>query len=207
MLNQIDIPEDKSGDWKITHFEVTEKEAELNNLRETFNGSGRFVELGIYTRLTRKGKVIMSDTPAEMQDLRILSRKIKTSYRSESNLALVNGLGLGIALQLILEEPRIKHLTIIEKSADVIMLVAPHWNSKYGNRLTIVHADAFEYKPPKNTRYCVVWHDIWNNITSDNLPEMHRLHRKYGKRCDWQGSWCRWQCEEAKRQEKRRIFV
>ena len=52
-------------------------------------------------------------------------------------------------------------------------------------------ADALEYKPPRGEQYDVVWHDIWPNICTDNLPEMHKLHRKYGRRCNWQGSWCR----------------
>lgn len=61
--------------------------------------------------------------------------------------------------------------------------------------MQIINADAFAYKPPKSKRYGAVWHDIWANICADNLPEMHKLHRKYGRIADWQGSWCRWQCE------------
>jgi hypothetical protein len=31
------------------------------------------------------------------------------------------------------------------------------------------------------------------------LVEMRSLHRRYGSRCDWQGSWCRRECERARR--------
>ena len=84
-----------------------------------------------------------------------------------------------------------------------IKLIAPHYNDP---RLEIIHADAFEWKPPKGVRYNCVWHDIWDYICTDNLPEMHKLHRKYGRRCDYQESWCRSVCEYEKRQEKRYYY-
>jgi len=83
-------------------------------------------------------------------------------------------------------------VTVVEKSKDVISLVAKHYLGDH--RVTIVNADAYLYKPPKGVKYDAVWHDIWDNICGDNLPEMTRLHRKYGKRADWQGSWCRSLC-------------
>lgn len=201
MTEQVDVPEGTSGDWQVTHFEVTETNANLHNLRESLHGSSRFIKPGTYTRLIHHGHVVVSDTPAEIQDFSKPIRIAKQSHRSESRHVLINGLGLGVVLQAILDDPTIEHTTVIEKSADVIQLIATHWQNRYGNRLTIIHADAFAYKPPKGRRYCVVWHDIWDNITSDNLPEMHKLHRKYGRRCDWQGSWCRWECEQTRKRE------
>jgi hypothetical protein len=61
----------------------------------------------------------------------------------------------------------------------------------YGDRVEIIQADAFSWKPPKNIRYGMVWHDIWPNICGDNYPEMKTLHRRYGRKADWQGSWCK----------------
>jgi hypothetical protein len=58
-------------------------------------------------------------------------------------------------------------------------------------RLTIHHGDALTYKWPVGTRWTVAWHDIWDTICEDNLPDMNRLHRRFGRRVDWQGSWCR----------------
>lgn len=197
MTRRVDVPEGESGNWQVVRFRVTEADAGLHNLREAFHG-GRSIRPGIYTRLIHNGHVVMSDTPAEIQDFSKPVRVAKQSYRSEQRYVLINGLGLGVVLQAILDDPTIERMTVVEKSADVIKLVAPHWQGRYGNRLTVIHADAFDWKPPKGVRYCVVWHDIWDNITSDNLPEMHRLHRKYGRRCDWQGSWCRWMCEQAR---------
>lgn len=201
-MRQVDVPEGKSGDWEVVRFEVAEKDAAFHNLRESFH-NGRFIRLGTYTSLTRKGCVIMSDTQTEILDLSKPVSVASQANRSDSRRVLINGLGLGVVLQAILDIITVEHVTVIEKSADVITLVGPHWEARYGDRLTIVHADAFEWKPPKGERYCVVWHDIWDNITSDNLSEMHRLHRKYGQRCDWQSSWCRRRCEFALSQSRK----
>lgn len=107
----------------------------------------------------------------------------------------MNGLGLGLIVGCMLEKEQVNHVTVIEISAEVIELVGTHYLKKYGDRLTIIHADALEYKPSKGQRFNTVWHDIWPTICSDHLPDMHKLHRKYGRRCDWQGSWCRYLME------------
>ena len=135
----------------------------------------------------------MTDTPSELRDLREPAR------RAVGGRVLVNGLGLGIVLQAVLEEPAVEHLTVVEASDDVITLVAPHWVERYGGRLTVVHADAFKWRPPRGARYEVVWHDIWDDITTDNLAGMRRLHAKYSRRCGWQGSWCRRGCMELRK--------
>lgn len=90
-------------------------------------------------------------------------------------------------------------VTVIERSPDVIALVGEYYKKKYGNRLNIINADAFTWKPPKNKVYDVVWHDIWDSISGDNLPEMHKLHRRYGRHARWQASWCRYRCEQQNR--------
>jgi len=66
---------------------------------------------------------------------------------------------------------------------------------KDDSRVEIIHADAFEYKPPKDVKYTCVWHDIWDDICGDNLPEMTKLHRKYGKKAIYQDSWCKHLCK------------
>ena len=89
-----------------------------------------------------------------------------------------------------------ERVTVVEVNQDVIDLVGPHYSALYGaHHVEIVHGDALTYQPPKKVRYGAVWHDIWANICPDNLPEMHKLHRRYGRRSDWQGSWSRHLCE------------
>lgn len=184
MKIDIDIQDGESGNWKIETFTITQKDADFFNMRNP----RRSVSAGSYKRLRRNNQVIMSNTEAEIDDH---MRFINTA--KEGGHILINGLGLGVALKSILESDKVLSVTIIEQSKDVISLVAKHYESD--SRVNIIHEDAFTYKPPKNMRYSAVWHDIWDYICEDNLPEMSKLHRKYGRRTDWQGSWAKELCK------------
>lgn len=187
-----DVPEGESGDWKIERFTVSDEDVSIHNTRCMFTpGMGaRTLSPGTYTKITRCGKTIMSDTNAEINDHSYFIHRAKGHV-------LVNGLGLGWVVEALFRKKEVKTITVIEKSKDVINLVKQHYYDKCPKNkyLIIVHADAFDFKPQKGQRYGAVWHDIWEDICADNLPEMHKLHRKYGRRTDWQGSWCRALCE------------
>ena len=180
------IPNGVSGNWKIDRFTVTKEDESFGRLRAviSFSSRGRFVPAGTYTRLTNNGTLVMSDTPDEIKD------HWEPIYKAKGT-CLLNGLGLGIVTDIILRKPEVEQVWIVENSIGVIDLVFPYFKEKYGNKIVLVLHDALTYKPPKELRFNMVWHDIWNHISTDNLPDMKTLHRKYGKRCDWQGSWCR----------------
>jgi len=197
---KVNVPPGKSGVWSIEHFNVSEEQASLERMRSLFSSDhGRGVPAGKYTALRYNGFLIMSDTPDEMRDHLI-------AIDNATGNVLINGLGLGMVLKACLEKDLVTHVTVIEKSLDVLQLVSEHYRGKYGERVTFICADAFEYKPPANTHYDMVWHDIWPEISSENLPGMHKLHRKYGRRTDWQGSWCRGLCEKRAKENKRCQF-
>ncbi len=187
MKINIDVPDGKSGIWEVSTFEVTQKDATFANMRAYFAPGARIIHPGTYKKLTKNGHIIMSNTPAEIQDHLEFIRIAK-----QGGHILINGLGLGVALTEILKSEKVKTVTIIEKSKDVISLVSGHYLKD--PRVSVIEADCFEYKPPKGGRYAAVWHDIWDNICGDNLPQMTKLHRKYGRRTEWQGSWCRGLC-------------
>jgi len=178
LLEKVDLPEISKGDWTISKFTV-----DRIDFRSLFYGRAVPLE-ETFTKLSRGGTLIMSDTPAEMRD------HYDAVINAKGN-CLINGLGLGMVLKNILLRQKITKVTVVEISQDLIDLVAPYYND---NRVTFVHANALEYTPPKGERYNMVWHDIWDYICTDNLPEMEKLHRKYGKRTDWQGSWCKEEC-------------
>jgi len=185
MIPNVSVPEGQSGIWRIEHFTVTEEQARIDQMRSAFRPGARGVLAGNYTRLMRGGTVVMSDTQAEKRDHLWFVRQAQGHV-------LINALGIGMVLGAVLLKPEVTAVTVVEQSADVIALVGPSYRDQ---RVTIVHADAFTYQPPVGIRYGAVWHDIWDDICADNLPEMHKLHRRYGRRADWQGSWGRGLCE------------
>ena len=182
---KVDVPENRIGDWAVERFEITEEGAKLFNLRASLHGLGyRFVIPGTYSSLTYRGHLVMSDTRAEIQDhLGIIGRA--------KGKVLLNGLGLGLVLRACLLKPDVDHITVIEIAPEVISLVEPHLRERFDDKFVIHAGDALSWKAPKNSRWDVVWHDIWDSLCTDNLPDMHRLHRRYGHRSDWQGSWGR----------------
>lgn len=190
-MGLVDVPEGVSGHWSVQRFEVTEEASKRYGFLDPFE-YWRKPKPGMYTQLVKKDNnylkhVIMSDTTAEVGD------HMDFEYHAKGHV-LINGLGIGVAIELIVK--KVDFITIIELSPDVIKLVEPHYQAKYPGKIEVIQADALEYKPPKGVRYDAVWHDIWPDITADNLGDMHKLHRKYGRRTDWQGSWCRDVCEK-----------
>lgn len=186
-LPKVDVPEGASGNWAVQRFSVTKEDAMFFNLRAGIRG----ISPGHYTRLVCGATVVMSDTPAEVWD------HIAPVANAHDD-CLVNGLGLGMVANAMLLKDAVKSVTVIELNPHVISLVAPHYQEKFGDRFRVIQSDALLYKPPRGTRYGTVWHDIWNDICGDNLENMKLLHRKYGRRTDWQGSWCRSECQQQR---------
>ena len=189
------IPEGEFGQWMIDRFEV--EEGGIGQLHYALHG--RPVPGGTYTRLVRRrasvkdeplkgpmspwDTIVMSDTPAELDD----HRYFWGAVRLLRGHVLVHGLGLGCAVRMALQAGA-EHVTVVELDQDVIDHVAPHMDPE---RVTVIQGDAYTYKHPVGSQWTVVWHDVWDEICSDNIRMMTKLQRKFGGRCQWQGSWSR----------------
>lgn len=195
MKIDVNVPDGELGNYAVETYTLTEEDLSLFNMRALFKPGGRTIEPGTYKRLVRTSSpvgigsrvVLMSNTQAEIDDQHNFIWRAK-----QAKTVLINGLGLGVALTEILKSDTICSVTVIEISPEVIALVGPTFTGD--SRVTIVYGDAFLYKPPRGTKYDVVWHDVWDYICEDNLDDMKKLHRKYGHRCKWQGSWARELC-------------
>lgn len=195
---KVSVPDGASGEWRVERFTITPQQSSFTRLRALIgDGGGRgYLPPGDYTALYRGQTLVMSDTPDEIADH---VEPIKFAF----GRVLINGLGLGMVAKAMLDRPEVVHVTVVELSADVIALVGPSLKAYTdAGRLTIVHADAYAYTPPAGTRFAVVWNDIWDTISSANLEGMTRLHRKYGRRSMWIGSWARKACERMRRVER-----
>ena len=186
---RVDVPPGKSGDWEIKPF-TTELNLEYARLWR----NGREPGLGMFTALRHKGHVIMSDTAAEIADLR------RWLYRLQGRV-LVTGLGLGMVVRALTNIERylgqIHSITVIEKSPDVFKLVAPHYKH---SRVEIINDDAYTWKPKKGSHFDSAWHDIWPTICGDNLEEMKRLRIHYRSyiTAGQQFCWAEAECEELR---------
>ena len=189
--------------YSLSRMTVTPEQEAFQRLRAAINGRSRFVPAGTYWNLSLGGAPMMTDTPDEKRDH--IGPVMQAQARAQLHPinVLINGLGLGCIANAMLAIPNVAHVTVVEHDADVARHMGPPIIDLWGEqRVTIAHADAFTYQPPKGCKYGVAWHDIWQSISPDNLPDMHRLHRKYGRRASWQGSWARKHCERMLRHEK-----
>ena len=188
LLQKTKIPAQQQGSWIIKKFKIKKERAEFFNMQQMFNGMlGRAIAPGSYTKLgnIESQVLMMSDTPAELRDHR------EAVYRAHDH-CLIAGLGLGIIAEACLRKKDVTHVTILEKEPDIIKMVKPYLEKKWSKkRFTIIECDALKWQPPKDIKYGMAWFDIWPEMDSDNLPDMHLLHRRYGRKATWKGSWGR----------------
>jgi spermidine synthase len=194
------IPPVQIGTTRVEHFTVSDTESAFSFLRASINRhrGETGVHSGRYVRLYVNGQLMMSDTHMERN----------TNYeviRNAKGDVLIAGLGIGLIILPIARKPEVASVTVIEKHADVIRAVQPPLLEVLGpdaSKLKVIHADIFEWKPEKGTRFDTAYFDIWADICTDNLEQIARLHQRYkaylkGQR--WMGSWQREHLKAIKR--------
>lgn len=192
------VPEGATCNVKIEHFEVSKADSDFTRLR-AFQHPGEYVPPGKYVRLRVGGGVMMSDTPMEQDS------NSDVMYRANGKV-LIAGLGIGMILVPILENPDVTEVTVVEKSSEVLTLVGGRGKFPNIEKLKLVHADIFEWTLPVGARWDTIYFDIWQDICEDNLEEVTRLKRKFALRLNrdnpqaWMGAWQ----EENLRYERRR---
>lgn len=186
----------KQGVAEIRHVTVSEKESESTRLYSIIKRDrGAYVPAGDYVHLYVNGQLMMSDTPMEQ-------RTNRHFVQVANGDVLIAGLGIGMVLLPVLQDPKVKSVTVVEKYQDVIDLV---WVKS--PKLNIVCADIFDWKPAKGTKYHTIYFDIWPDVLEDNLEEMATLHRRFSK-CKvspgaWMGSWMREELLSRRRLNRR----
>ena len=190
------VPEGSCGVAEVQHYEVNQFASSMSIF------SGEPVSPGRYAKLKVGRVLMMSDTSMEKRS------NCEFAYQARGRV-LVAGLGLGLILFAIADKPEVQHVTVVEKFDDVIQLVGPSVQAKFGDKLDIVCADIFDWKPIKGRTWNVIYFDIWENICTDNLKEIATLHRKFSRSLDrdhgpgWMNSWMRNELQRRKRREDR----
>ena len=177
-------PASRSGAWSVEKFFV-KRTGVPDHRPASFRSPA-----GIYTRLKKGNEVFMTDLYDEWWTQRIAIEQA----RQRGGNVLITGLGLALVVTSILEPPenRVSQVIVIEKSVDVIELVAPRLQNHYSERFVVINADAYKWKPPAGQRFSVAWHDIWPNPHEPGvMTQATRLEQHYMPYCDWQGNWIR----------------
>lgn len=200
----VTVPDGRRGPWRIDTFKLTEEDVMLQNLRHLRDSNAYMVcPPGEYRRLTHRERgVIMSNTPMEILTAR-------EAIRDAAGKVFVSGLGLGMVVEAMLRKPEVLSVVVAELDADVMALVGPTVSrvaAEQGKALTVMRCDVETFAPVAGEHFDYAWHDIWDQIDDDNLPQMTRIMSKFRPFAKRQACWSRPQALALKR-EMNRITV
>ena len=185
------LKDGQAGDFTLSRFKITE-----NDFIAKFRSG---ITDGTYMQLKHKGQIVMSDTNMEKRT------NLNFCNKAHGNV-LIGGLGIGMIVLAIQDSPEIESITIIEKYSEVIELVGTQL--LLNEKVKIIQADVFDWKPDKGQKFNCIYMDIWNWINSDIYrKEMVPLTRKYGrylipKDMDvnrFNDCWCKYQAKHDRR--------
>lgn len=161
-----DIPVREEGMWKIKRGKAAPTSRQFPPSEETDPNE---VHTALMRYVDYEWKTVMADSVIEIADNLPFVAK---AYGK----VLITGLGLGIVPHMLMEKPNIDRILIVERSPEVIDIVAPHLPD---GDITVVLSDAFTYTP--NEKFDCAWHDIWTTIGDYMAGETERLFNRYDK--------------------------
>lgn len=161
------LKSEKKGEAELTIFEINE-----SNYRAIIKDK---IPIGTYIRLRVSNKLMMSNTPMEM------ATNLSFLLNAHGKV-LIGGLGIGLIILPLLENENVEHITVIEKSQDVIDLVNSQLNLPK-DKVTVICDDVYNFQVEGH--YNCIYMDIWPGISRDIYEdEMLVLQEKYEKYLD-----------------------
>lgn len=192
----------KKGKVEISEFEFDSTVDPMHNVRAMMEDPLGRMANGWYLRLVIDEILIMSDTDMEKRT------NVQFCRRANGHV-LIAGLGLGLIIQNIrdkYESGKVKSITVVEKSKDLISLVSPYFkdmNIKYHC------ADVFDFVPEKGQKWDTIYFDIWPEREQENLEGIKILHNRYKFRLNrdnpncWMDSWYKSQLQYLRAKDMR----
>lgn len=163
----LQIPEGKRGAFAVRHRHYGAGSVFRTSSARTAIFAGHEC-----VKLTLDGPVVVHELCENdgvwMTDLPIEQAQIDPLLDGMNGRVLVGGLGLGYAAQMLALHPKVESVWVIEKSPEVIELVAKHLrgNSRKGrkSKIRVIQADLFEWlaHPDQQcSRFDWAFYDIW----------------------------------------------
>lgn len=200
------IPENTIGEFSISHFKISPKEIEHLRIDDAIHGEREWSGISpdvTYTRLKYGDTVVMSNTPMEMNTNFVFIHHC-------SGKVMVGGLGIGMILIAIANRMHVEHLTVVERSPEVIMLVWPHivGKLKFPAVCQLGDVDTYRdarFKKPYPRMFDWIYFDIWSAPCGDNWEQYKKLKRLYMPLLKKDGTIDAWRMERCRRlaQEER----
>ncbi len=155
----LDIPEGTSGPMCIKHIIYP-----AGHALATFNArTGLFGETAVkqtmtFAQPTRWHQLCEGQDGVWMTDLPIEQAQIRPLLARLSGRVLVGGLGLGFATTILARNPNVTEIVVVERSGDVIALVAPHVANP---KLRVEHNSIEDYLRKPGGQFDSAFYDTW----------------------------------------------
>jgi len=190
----VGVPEYDEDGVVIRKMEVTAREQLVDEMRAAFNPQrpDRSVKAGMYTQLVVDGVVWMTDTPAEIADLREVDNIMSAFTHKDDSSMLIAGLGLGVVLNRAIVTHGIRMIDVVESDPRVLKAVGPYFQAlaeEHGVMLFLHLSDIHAWRPPSMQKWDIGFFDIWATINDEDMAEVTRLRKRFRKRLAWFGSW------------------
>lgn len=208
VLKKVDVPEGEVDGAKVERFEI--KLTTVDLARASMKGRG-LTKDGTYTRLVIDGRLWMSDTDDERKDhMDAVAQALALHNSGRKDIrVLIGGLGIGMVVAAMIRIPGVSWVDVVESDERVVALVGEHYRQmakEHGVHLNIVTGDMMAPLSKlfgRDDTWDVAWFDIWIGLDTDNLAEMATLARRYTRRCDWMGFWCKDTLKRTRERERR----
>jgi hypothetical protein len=166
--NVLDIPEGQSGGFELSHvIEPAGKVFHLSSGRTAMMGGHKSGTV-VYDHPTRWHQ-LLEDDGRWMIDLPIEQAQHDVALAPLHGFVLVGGLGVGYAVTALAKRRTVTGVVVVEKSSDVVALVAPHLlrdSVEARRKVTFVTADLFDYlkeRPVGEKLFDGAFYDIWRS--------------------------------------------
>lgn len=185
IFGKVNIPVGSVGGARVERFTVT------NTHSDPHSYANIPTPLGEYIRLLTDQEWV-STAPSD-----IIPQEI--AYHHAHGHFLTVGLGLGAILPAILAKPEVESVTVLERDADVIALIGPHYTHP---KLTIIQGDGTFWQPQKGQVFNVIWLDFLQPVGPETLWLLDAAVAHYSQWLDkddpeaWCEHWLRLEARE-----------
>lgn len=164
-LSPLSIPAGRSGKLEVVHdVKPAGEPVTAGNLRTAIFRGQPNTKIQ-YDTETRWHKLLDEDNGTWMTDYPIEQIQHAEELKPLRGRVLVGGLGLGLTPTVLSGRRKVREVTVVERSPDVVRLVAPYLRrGKLTCKLEVVTADLFDYlKACPDGRHDSAFYDVWQS--------------------------------------------
>lgn len=160
-----DYPECQVGDYRIHHSRYTPGFYEMHGIDDhiLFHAVKSIPITNLQQKRGRRWYNWMVDDPPHWRAMQIYAEGSKGKV-------LTSGLGLGLIVYGLVENSDVTEIVVVERSAAVVQLIAPHLPKS--SKLRFVIGDFYHFVDTDSTQWDTIIADLWVSSNSEQKLEL-----------------------------------